>query len=497
MNEAQKLATKELAIRTLEKRYKSNRESLIEYIDLFFDKELNKPFQRNWHYEEIAKKLTEVIEGKCNRLIINIPPGAGKTELVTKCFPTWALGIKPELQIIATGYSANLTQSFGSQARDYYESDTYNLIFPRKSPLRQDQNTKALWKNEAGGQYLAAGVGGTITGQRANIFIIDDPIKPDEANSDIKREAVNRWFDNTVMSRLFNPEKDAVIIIMQRTHENDLCGYLLDKMDKGGMEWDTLVIPAIATHNEQHRKVGEPIHPERFPLSALELIRSNNPSVFSTQYQQEPTNKESQEFHEEFFRYYTEIPKGLRVFTVVDPGFKTKEHNDPTCIMTGGFDSEGVLHILEYSNVRMQASEVIDKIVYHCNKWKPEKVGVEAYQAQTVLGQFLKKALHEKNIFTIVEEITQKGGKEEKIRKLDYPIRNGLIYWRQDMYELENQLKKFPRGRHDDVIDAMQMLFTIYQIKPNLKKMGTDFKITYDSMGRPLMNSFAENAFKW
>ena len=219
--------------------------------------------------------------------------------------------------------------------------------------------------------------------------------------------------------------------------------------------------------------------------------------MFSTQYQQEPTNKDAQEFHEEFFRYYEEIPKSLRVFTVVDPGFKTKEHNDPTCILTGGYDAEGKLYVLEYSNIRMQASDVINKVIYHAKKWKPEKIGVEAYQAQTVLGQFLKQALKEKNIYTIVEETTQKGSKEEKIRKLDYPIRNGLIYWRQDMYDIEHQLKTFPRGRHDDVIDALQMLFSIYQIKPIHKSTGQDFVMQYDSLGRPMINSFAESSIEW
>jgi predicted phage terminase large subunit-like protein len=497
MNELKQAALKEKAIRVLEERHKDKRESLVEYIDYFFRKELNKPFQRNWHYDIIAEKLTEVLEGKCNRLIINIPPGTGKTELVTKCFPTWALGVKPETQIIATGYSSNLTQSFGSQARDYYESDTYNLIFPRKSNLRQDQNTKALWKNEAGGQYLAAGVGGTITGQRANIFIIDDPIKPDEAVSEVKREAVNRWFDNTVMSRLFDPRKDAVIVIAQRTHENDLCGYLMHKETEGGMSWDRLVIPAIAVVDDVHRKLGEPIHPDRLPLESLELIRDNDPAVFSTQYQQEPVNKEAQEFHEEFFRYYEEVPTDIRTFTIVDPGFKTKKENDPTCILTGGFDKKGNLYLLEYSNIREQASGVIDKVLYHCNKWKPEKVGVEAYQAQTVLGQFLKKAMREKSIFIPVDEVTQKGSKEEKIRKLDYPIRNGMIFWRRDMHELESQLKTFPRGRHDDIIDALQMLYSIYQIRPNLKGLTQGFKVSYDSMGRPSVKTVGDDPFAW
>ena len=103
-------------------------------------------------------------------------------------------------------------------------------------------------RNEKGGQYLATGVGGSITGHRANIFIIDDPIKPDEADSsETMRVSVNRWYDNTVLSRLFNPNKDAVVIIMQRTHDDDLCGYLESKEVMGsGEKWEKIIIPALS-----------------------------------------------------------------------------------------------------------------------------------------------------------------------------------------------------------------------------------------------------------
>jgi len=178
-------ALKELAIRELEGRTITQRESLVEAIKYLFEKELNKPFDDNWHYWVIEEKLKQVLEGKITRLIINIPPGSGKTELITKCFPVWALGNKPDLHIIATGYSTQLTQTFGTQARDYYTSDTFLEVFPRRPKLRDDQNAKGLWVNEMGGRYLATGAGGSITGNRANIFLIDDPIKPDEAQSDV------------------------------------------------------------------------------------------------------------------------------------------------------------------------------------------------------------------------------------------------------------------------------------------------------------------------
>lgn len=484
-------ALKELAKRELEKRHEKERSSLTAFISYYFNKESNKEFQLNWHHKVIAEALERVLRGETNRLMINMPPGAGKTELITKCFPVWALGVKPETQVIATGYSASLTQSYGNEARDYYKSNTFLSVFPRRPEIRQDQDTKGLWRLEkTGGQYLAAGTGGAITGNRANIFIIDDPIKPDEADrSDIKRHAVNTWYDNTVLSRLFNPLKDAVIIVMQRTHEDDLCGYLLEKEAEGrGEKWEHIEIKAIAEQDEEYRKIGESYHEERMPLKALETMRQNNSVVFSTQFQQMPTNKDSQEFHEEFFKYHegSDLPKGMRVFTAVDPAFKKNQHNDETAIITGGFKDDK-LYILEISHGRMDATSVINKIIYHSKKWNPIKIGIEGFQAQTVMAQWLKKRLLEEGVNILVDEIMQRGDKESKIRALQAPIRQGKIYWTKDQMALEAQLKKFPRGKHDDIIDALQMLYQVYgQIRPE-NNVGYDMvNIQYDKYGRPV-----------
>jgi len=398
----------EKAFREQEKRRSKERESLTSFIEYFFREELNKPFETNWHHREIEEALLQVLEGRITRLMINIPPGSGKTELITKCFPVWAMGKKPITKIIATGYSATLTQSYGAEARDYYRSETYKKVFPRRPEIRADQDTKGLWKNEDGGQYLATGVEGSITGQRANIFIIDDPLKPDEANSDVKRYAVNRWYDNTVLSRLEKADRDAVIIVMQRTHEDDLCGYLLNKPN--GEKWHHINVKAVAESDEKHRQTGESYHPERQSLIALEKIRSNDPTTFSTQYQQEPINKDTQLFHEEFFNYYEELPRDMHIYTVMDPAFKTKKENDETAIITGGFVDD-TLYILEITHGRYHASDVINKVLYHANKWHPLKIGVEAVAAQTVLAQWLKKTLEENRNYTPVEEIRQTGNK--------------------------------------------------------------------------------------
>jgi len=480
------IAIKEKAKRELLKRHKNKQENLTEFIKYFFKHEKGKDFDDNWHYDLIASKLNQVLTGDCTRLIINIPPGSGKTELITKCFPVWALGKNPKLQICATGYSTSLTQTYSQEARDYYKSKTFARVFPRIPKLRKDQDTKEWWTNEEGGGYYATGCGGSITGRRFNIFIIDDPIKPDEAESDVKRIGINNWYENTVLSRLFNPLKDAVIIIMQRTHDDDLCGHLIGKMEEGtGEKWDMIILPAIAEEDHvPYRMQGEALQANRYPIEALDTIKQSLGAVnFSCQYQQRPLSKETQEIHEEWFKYYDFMEAG-RVFTACDPAFSKKLGSDETSIISARF-VEDRMYILEYSHGKFDPAELEDKLIYHIKKWCPEKIGIESFQAQSMILFSLKNRLKKENIYTTtVEEIRQSGDKDTKIRRLIPLYRNGLIFHKPGMDELEKQLLQFPRGKHDDIIDSEQMLYDLYALQPNTNSFQR-VRIEYDQFGRP------------
>lgn len=492
-------AIKELATRELEKRHESKREDLLEYMDFMF-KENNKVFDQNWHHKLIADKLNKVLTGEITRLMINIPPGHMKTELITKCFTTWALGNNPTLEICATGYSTQLTQTYSGEARDYYTSKAYKTVFPRRSELREDQNTKEWWKNTEGGSYYATGTGGSITGRRFRVFIIDDPLKPDEAESDIKRIGVNNWYSNTVLSRLYDPLKDAVIIIMQRTHEDDLCGHLLSKMQEGsGENWEVVSLPAIAVQDDEFRKEGEALHVKRYPVESLKTLQKSLGDVnFSTQYQQDPMAKESQEFHEEWFKYIfrDQVPRG-RTFTTIDPAFSKAKDACDTGIITGKFNNDS-LYVWDISQGKYSGAELEDEALIHARKHEPEKIGVEAYGAQINIGPSLRNRFATNRVLrTTVESITQKGDKDFKIRRLIPLYRNGLIYHVVDrdkdgnavksepLKQLEAQLTKFPRGRLKDLPDTLQMLYEMYELQPNIRGRHSVPQIKYDSMGRP------------
>jgi len=483
----QEQAQIELAKRALEKKYTPEREDLIKFMQFYFKNEKKQEFWTNWHYDLIAEKLYKVLKGEITRLIINIPPRHGKTELITKCFPIWTLGNYPEKEIMATWYSTTLTQEFSSQARDYYTSESFQKVFPRHSKIRQDQNTKEYWKLDDWGSYYATGTWGSITGKGANIFIIDDPIKPDEAESDVKRLAVNNWFDNTVTSRLNNPLTDAIVVIMQRTHENDLCWHLIEKMNNWTWDdWDVISLPSIAEENEEYREKWDALFRKRFPVEALEKIKSWVWSInFECQYQQNPTSDATREFHPELFQYYDTIPTWGRVFTTCDPAFAKKETSDYSAITTVKFLWDK-LYILEQTVWRYDPGELEDQLIYHIKKWSPQQCGIEAFQAQTTIGYSLRTRLWRENLRRCeVVDVRQPWDKLAKIRWLIPLYRNGQIFHCKGLDHLEDQLLKFPRAKHDDAPDSLQMCLYLYEMQPNVNMTYKKPIISHDKFGNP------------
>ena len=321
-----------------------------------------------------------------------------------------------------------------------------------------------------------------------NCMLIDDPISPDEAKSEVMRTGVNNNFHETLKSRLNSKTDWAIVIIMQRLHDDDLTGHLLELESTGQWEkWEKLIIPAIAEEDDEYRKQWESFFEKRFPLKILHQLKKEKPVVFSTQMQQNPVNKDTQEFHEEWFRYYKDEqkPAKLRIFTACDPAFSKKDSADSSCIMTAGFDWMD-MYILEFTVGKYNPAELIDKLIYHHTKWNPEKIGIEAVAAQQIIGFNLRAEMQRRWLYAQIEDLKQSGDKETKIRKLIALYRNGHIYHKVGMDLLEQELKRFPRGRHDDIIDAEQMLYSMYEIMPNARGYKDNIEIKYDEMGRPL-----------
>ena len=193
-----------------------------------FMSSIQKPqYLPNWHIEKIAEELEKCRRGETKRLIINVPPRSLKSHCVSVAFVAWLLGHNAAEQIIATSYGQDLADKHALDCRTIMMSLWYRRAFAtRLNSTRPAVNDFKTTKN---GFRLSVSIGGAAIGRGAQFIIIDDPLKPDEALSETQRKAVNDWFDHTLITRLNNKQSGCIIIIMQRLHEDDLVGHLLDR----------------------------------------------------------------------------------------------------------------------------------------------------------------------------------------------------------------------------------------------------------------------------
>jgi|SRR5215472_634764 len=272
-----------------------------------------------------------------------LDPRSLKSIAASVALPAWLLGHDPSCRIITVSYSEDLARKHARDCRIVIESDWYSSTFPA-TRLSRRKNTETEITTTHHGFRLATSIGGTLTGRGGNVLIIDDPIKPTDAESEPERRKVNDWYDKTLFSRLDNKEAGAVIVVMQRLHEDDLTGYL---MEKG--EFDVLALPAIAIEEQSlpigqgrfHlRSPGEPLHPAREGLATLESIKTSVGSrVFEGQYQQSPVPAEGNLFKASWLRRYAGDPGRGNFSNVVqswDTATKVGAGNDYSVCTTSG-----------------------------------------------------------------------------------------------------------------------------------------------------------------
>jgi hypothetical protein len=277
-------------------KYKLLKDTLF-FTRYFFKKTYARKFVVGNHHKLICDKLENVYLGKCKRLIINIAPRYTKTELVVKSFISKGLALNPKSRFIHTSYSESLALDNSEYIRNLIKADYFQELFPIKT--RKDSDSKSKWYTEEGGGVYATSSGGQITGfgagnvedeeknmdefimqlelmkEFAGAIVIDDPIKPEDARSKVKRDAINQRFDTTIRSRT-NSRNTPIIVVMQRVHEDDLTGYLL-KTEPG--EWEILSLPAL--------KDGKALWHFKHTVQELQHLQKINYYVFQTQYQQE------------------------------------------------------------------------------------------------------------------------------------------------------------------------------------------------------------------
>lgn len=435
-------------------------------------------FKLGSHIKRLAKKLEAVEKGECKRLIVTMPPRHCKSLLCSQLFPAWYLGKNSNKQIIAATYNHELARDFGRKVRNLMKQQEYQQTFETR--LADDSSAIDRFNTNDDGVYIATGVGGTITGRGADVLLIDDPIKGrEEADSEVIRKKVWEWYTSVARTRLM--PGGAIVVIQTRWHKEDLVGKLLEE---SGEDWEVLHMPAI---NDE----GKALWPEMWNAAELDSTRvAVGPREWQCLYQGNPVDPENQVFHSEFFRYYDELPndKEITITMTVDPAFTTNKDSDYSCVMICG-KYEDKTYVLEYVNKKLLPNDLINEILLLYKKWQPHFVGIESFAAQNVIGFYLQEKMIQEGLEFSWQEIKQSKNKDLKIKRLEPYFRDGKILLRKHHTDLEKQLLEFPQGKHDDIVDALQMSyeFRLFDI-PSKTKEGEywhDLGIQYNDLGEP------------
>jgi predicted phage terminase large subunit-like protein len=413
-------------------------------------------FHMNWHLCRIAYVLEQVWLGKIKRLIITEPPRSLKSMMCSVAFPAWVLGHDPTKRVIGASYSAELAIKHGNDFRTVINSDQVHDIFPglRFSAIKNTQSEVVTTLN---GFRLAISVDGTLTGRGGDIIIIDDPIAALAARSQKAREHVVDWYFNTLLSRLDDKQNGAIVLVMQRLHEDDLAGVLL----RGSDEWTVVSLPAIAEQDEEipignerihFRRAGDVLHPEREPREVLESLQMQaGPEMFAAQYQQQPIPPGGGTIKRDWVRRYDQLPKSGLIIQSWDVANKQGEENDYS-VCTTWVVHEKKYYLKDLLRGRFDFPTLKRRVSEQAKLHKASQVLIEDAGFGTALIQEFKTA-----DFSVVAV------KPEHDKKIRMAIRaakfeNGQVLFPKEapwLAELESELFAFPNGRHDDQVDSI------------------------------------------
>lgn len=412
-------------------------------------------YKHNWHIDLISEYLEACQRSEIKRLIINMPPRNLKSISVNVAWPAWLLADNPSNKIMSASYSESLSMKHNVDTRLVVESDWYRSLFPHVR-LAKDQNEKKKFQTTARGQRYAVSVGGTATGEGGNILIVDDPLNPLQATSTTEREKANTWFDQTFYTRLDDKEDGVVVVVMQRLHEQDLSGHLLDK---GG--WEHLCIPAIAEEKtfihfgsvRKERDVGDVLNPKYESRSALEQTKTTLGSYgFAGQYQQSPVPADGGMVKLPWFGRYREAPQYRRIIQSWDTASKAKEHNDPSVCTTWGETDTGHI-LLDVWRGRLEYPELKRTVINQQIKWGADAILIE----DKASGQALLQDLRRDTKLNLIA-INPTADKQTRLATVSATIEAGRVSLPEQadwLADFEQELMMFPNGAHDDQVDSM------------------------------------------
>jgi predicted phage terminase large subunit-like protein len=416
------------------------------------------PYRHNWHIDHLCHQLSRVERGELTRLIINVPPRSLKSITASIAFPAWVMGRDPTKRIICASYSDAFARKLAIDAHTVVETPWYQELFPRFELTSRKPSSLNLMTSRQGYRFTA-GMGGSILGRGADLIVVDDPIKPTDALSRAERLRVNEAFDSTLFSRLDDKSQGAIVIIMQRLHEDDLVGHVLSRHG-----WELVTLPAVAVEDQNyrlsdlpghvHRRLsGDVLHASRESRDTLDAIRKAQGSLtFSAQYQQAPIPPEGNIVKREWLHPYRQRPDSFDM-KIASWDTASTLSNEADYSVGTVWGAKGLdFYLLDLVRGRFEFPELRREVIRLSQAWQVNQTIIEATELGRALLQDLRRSGPIRPTL-----IVSRNDKEARFVAQSARFESGQVHVPNDapwLAEWLNELLAFPNGRHDDQVDS-------------------------------------------
>lgn len=415
------------------------------------------------HHIKIIERLGALSRGEVDRLMILAPPGSAKSTYVSQLFVAWFLAQHPRSAVIAASHTAELAERFGRRVRNLISEHATLLGYG----VAADNAAAGRWETNNGSEYFAIGVGGAVSGRRADLLLIDDPVRGrQEADSALISGRTWDWWNSDALTRLKPGGK--VVLVQTRWSEDDLGGRLEDEMAAGGAQWEILRLPMLAEINDPlGRAPGEMLWEEWYTADMLAQAQRDT-RTWSALYQQRPVPETGDYFRRDWLRPVPTLPprESLRVFGASDYAV-TNDGGDYTVHIVLGVDSDDRLYVLDLWRDQASSDQWVEAFCDLVIQWKPMGWAEETGQIRAGIGPWLDRRSRERRAFVARDTFPTRGDKSVRAQSIrGRAALNGLYIpasapWRA---VLEAELLSFPAGKHDDIVDSLGLVGQLLDI---------------------------------
>ncbi|TAK47211.1 MAG: hypothetical protein EPO23_12260 [Xanthobacteraceae bacterium] len=421
----------------------------------FYELNPGKKFESNWHIEVLAYHLNKITSREIKHLLVLMPPRCLKSTIVSVAWPAFILGRKPSARIIDISYGEALTNKLSDETRRIMRSDWYHRIFSG-TVINPSKDAVERFETTQNGYRMATSIGGALTGFGGDYLIIDDPNKPSEIDSEASRKKTKDWLLNTALSRLDDPKKGGIVMVMQRIGVDDLADTFMNFNDV-----TTLIIPAYAERDFSYEirenkkyiyRAGEYLQPQRYGAKEIESLRQKlGTRNFEAQYQQNPIPQEGGLFHWKWFLPCEAPPACSELVMSVDVAATEGGGNYTAMLLLGHRD--GCWYIIAAHRFQHDLTKVRNKIVELDQIHRPDLIVIDGGGVGRGLCQQFKV-----DGYNYVWPTVARRSKQDNAAHIAPMIERGNVFYvatAPGLKEFRDEIVTFPESKNDDFVDAL------------------------------------------